>query len=291
MNKFTCKDCNREFDTYKGYQNHNSKTHKITGAETYVNVHFNGEWPVCECGCGQKLNFQLSKFGKYIVGHKTRVNGGFYSPLGAKRSGETRKKRFASGELIPYNRGKKYTEEEYKKLEAVWKSPERAKKISEKLTGKKKSPEHVAKIKADRQKYWGDQNNRDAQSERRMQYIIKHGLGHSSKLEDLFKEILNSLNIEFIHQFYAPDIKSLYDFKIKGKNILIEVDGDYWHCNPNIEKFKTPVHEWHYENIKRDEKKNKWAEENGYTLLRFWEHDIQNNRLEVIQTLIDLLSS
>lgn len=287
MNKFTCKDCNREFDTYKGYQNHNSKTHKITGAETYVNVHFNGVWPVCECGCGQKLNFQLSKFGKYIVGHKTRVNGGFYSPLGAKRSGETRKKRFASGELIPYNRGKKYTEEEYKKLEAVWKSPERAKKISEKLTGKKKSPEHVAKIKADRQKYWGDQNNRDAQRMRRVKHMSKMLIQKESKLEKEFKSLLNLIDVEYIFQYAVNGYN--YDFYIPSKNILIEVDGDWWHCNEALGF--TPIHECQKHTIEHDKVKNKVAEENGYTLLRFWEHDIQNNRLEVIQTLIDLLAS
>lgn len=55
MTKFICKDCNIEFKSYKGLQTHSSKVHNIPGVETYVNFHYNGEWPVCKCGCMEKL--------------------------------------------------------------------------------------------------------------------------------------------------------------------------------------------------------------------------------------------
>jgi len=238
----------------------------------------------------EKLNFQGGKFGKYIRGHKARVSGGFYSAEGLKKSAATRKDQFASGNRVQWNKGKKYTEEQLTAIQESAKKPERRKKISESLTGKKKSPEHIAKIKADRQKYWSEREHRLQQRERRMQYIIKHGLGYSSNLEKVFKEILDSLGIEYIEQFYAQEIKALYDFKIKSKKILIEVDGDYWHCNPNIEKFKTPTQQWHFDNLERDVIKNKWAEENGYILLRFWEQDIIHDRFTCVKKLMEILS-
>ena len=122
-----------------------------------------------------------------------------------------------------------------------------------------------------------------------MQYIINNGLGYTSKLEEEFELILKSLSIEYYTQFYVKEIKALYDFKIKCKNILIEVDGDYWHCNPNIEKFKEPKLQWHFDNLERDKIKNQWAAANGYQLHRFWENDIVNNRFEVVGKLMELL--
>jgi len=291
MTKFICKDCNIEYNSYKGLQCHNSKTHKIPGVQTYVNFYLNGEWPVCKCGCNEKLNFQGGKFGEFIRGHKARISGGFYTKEGLEKASAIRKEQFASGERIQWNKGKTYTEAQLAAIQESAKNPERRKKISNSLKGKKKSPEHVAKIKADRKKYWSDREHQLQQRERRMQYIIKNGLGYTSNLEKEFKKILDGLSIEYIEQFYVQEIKALYDFKIKGKNILIEVDGDYWHCNPNIEKFKTPTQQWHHDNLKRDAIKNKWAEDNGYTLLRFWENEILETRFQCIQKLMEIVTN
>ena len=92
MAKFNCNQCNRDFNTYKGFQSHRSKTHKISGAETYVDIHYNGEWPVCQCGCNERLNyFSTFGLGKYLKGHAAKINGGFYSKEGADKSAETRR--------------------------------------------------------------------------------------------------------------------------------------------------------------------------------------------------------
>ena len=179
---FKCNSCNIKFKSYKGLQTHNSKTHKLPGVETYINFHYNGQWPVCKCGCMEKLNFQGGKFGEYIRGHKARVSKGFYSKEGLEKSAETRREQFASGERVQWNKGKKYTEEQLIAIQETAKNPERRKKISESLTGKKKSPEHVAKIKADRQKYWSIQENRDAQRVRRSEYMSNYLIKNENKL-------------------------------------------------------------------------------------------------------------
>ena len=288
---YKCIDCNREFQTYKGLQGHNSLKHKIPGCDTFVNFYLEGVWPSCECGCKQKLNFIAGKFGKFILGHAARTNGGFYSKEGAINSGKTRKKKFKSGELTQWNKGKIYEGEELLQIQERAKNPIRCEKISKGLTGKPKSKEHIEKITADRKLYWSDRQHQLEQSERRMQYIINNGLGYTSKLEEEFELILKGLGIEYYTQFYVKEIKGLYDFKIKKKNILIEVDGDYWHCNPSLEKFKEPKLQWHFDNLVRDKVKNEWAEKNNYQLIRFWEHDINNNRIEVIQKLINLITT
>ena len=292
-NLFSCPSCNKEFTSWNGLAKHTSRNHNLSGKDLVMKYYKISEPPKCKCGCGTECTFDKghSKFREYTKGHLARTNGGFYSKKGGDKSAETRRSRFKSGDIIQWNKGKSYTPEQLKSFQEAAIKPERCKKISDGLKGKPKSPEHAAKMAKVVKEYWSKDENKDKQREVRMQYIINNGLGFSSKLEDIFKEILICLQIEYIPQFYVKDIKALYDFKIKGNNILIEVDGDYYHCNPNIDKFKEPKLAWHFENIIRDKTKNEWAEKNGYTLIRFWEDDIMNNRDKVIQRLLELKSN
>jgi len=282
---FKCNDCNIELKSYKGLQAHNSKTHKIQGVDTHVNFYYNGEWPLCKCGCNEKLNFQGGKFGEYIRGHKARISGGFYSKEGLEKSAVTRREQFTSGKRVQWNKGVSKTEVQMQACVKAAQNPERRKKISEKLTGKKKSPGHVAKIKADRKKYWRDQDNRNVQRIRRSNYMKTYLIKTESKLETEFKKILDMLDIKYEFQYTVCGYN--YDFYITNKNILIEVDGDWWHCNPDLEIH--PIHESQKHTVEHDLIKNKIASDNRYQLLRFWEHDIMTNRLQVVQRLIENL--
>jgi very-short-patch-repair endonuclease len=103
--------------------------------------------------------------------------------------------------------------------------------------------------------------------------------------EKIVADLLDKNNIPYYFQFYINDkdtIKS-YDFKIKGKPIIIEVDGDYWHGGPAYEK--------HFYNVeetkKNDEFKTFLAECNGYKVYRFWESDITKNP-EVVLNILDI---
>lgn len=295
MQTFKCHICQTEYDSYLGLSRHCRVTHGIDKDKLRVIVYNNGEEPLCKCGCGEVVgwNYKEEKFNDFKQGHYVRTTGGFYSPEGAKKSGETRKERFASGEIQQWNKGVSL-EESYGKERAeqikkgISSNKDRSSKISNSLSGKKKSAEHVKKITEDRQKYWSNEDNKLAQRDRRMQYIIKNGLQVRSKLEKTFMEILDTNGIEYYDQFYVAEIPALYDFKIKGKNILIEVDGDFWHCKPGT-KFEIPKYAAQISNMETDKIKNEWAKSNGYTLLRFWESDIQNNRLHVMKTLVENL--
>ncbi|MCK4359126.1 MAG: DUF559 domain-containing protein [Candidatus Cloacimonetes bacterium] len=104
--------------------------------------------------------------------------------------------------------------------------------------------------------------------------IIQHYQTHPGPFKDTkpelkMKEILDSLGILFEHQFRVRNC--LFDFYILNTNILIEVDGDYWHGNPA--KFSS-LNKMQKEMKQRDIKHNKIAFDNGFILLRFWENDI-----------------
>jgi very-short-patch-repair endonuclease len=113
-------------------------------------------------------------------------------------------------------------------------------------------------------------------SQTAIQRILKTDQNHTSKLEKTFANILDILDIEYKQFYYAKDIKAFYDFYLPDYNVIIEVDGDFWHCNPNS-KHNTPKYETQKRNLVKDAIKTQWALDNGYKLLRFWENDINNN--------------
>jgi very-short-patch-repair endonuclease len=73
-----------------------------------------------------------------------------------------------------------------------------------------------------------------------------------------------------------------FDFGIKSKKLLIEVDGDYWHGNPlyyNLDGSggKRMLNETQLKKMERDIEKTQWAESRGFTIIRIWEDEINNN--------------
>jgi very-short-patch-repair endonuclease len=288
-----CKVCGLEFETLDSLRRHNSQKHNINAEQTYVSYVLNGIEPTCKCGCGEKPKYLGidAGFRDYIRGHAARVNNNWgHNETALKKSHNTQKIMHANGKLKIWNKGLTIEDERVRdNIDKVMSNPERSKNISKKLKDIPKSEKHKENIKIAANIRWSDENEREKQSHRRMEYIIKNGFQVKSKLEDVIKNVLiiNFLMVEekdFYPQYYVREIKSLYDFKISGKKLLIEVDGDFWHCNPNS-NFAEPKYASQISNLKQDEIKNKWCIDNGYKLLRFWETDIKNNLDDIIEIL------
>lgn len=105
-----------------------------------------------------------------------------------------------------------------------------------------------------------------------------------NKLEKFVSYILDQNNIEYNTQFFLKTKDGLcksYDFKIKDKNILIEIDGDYWHGNSKLEK-----HFYKVKEVKENDKiKDKLAFDLGFKLIRIWESDIYNKPELIIERI------
>jgi len=109
----------------------------------------------------------------------------------------------------------------------------------------------------------------------------------TSKLEKRFEnDFLKKLGVKYERQFYAPDIKRYYDFYLPEKNVIIEVDGTYYHSFGLVYEQMSPMQK---RNHRVDEIKNEWAAMHGYALLRIWEHDINNNPVKVMEMLKEFL--
>ena len=92
--------------------------------------------------------------------------------------------------------------------------------------------------------------------------------------------VVEDVDFKFQHQISS----AIFDFYFFNYNIVIEVDGDFYHCNPNT-KHNIPTYPIQLKTVANDFRKNKIAENKQIRLLRFWETDINLNREEVIKTL------
>lgn len=110
------------------------------------------------------------------------------------------------------------------------------------------------------------------------------GGSKNTKIELKVKKILNDNSIKYIHQF--DRISGMYnDFYLPEYNLIIEVDGDYWHANPNKyeanQLIKYPGNRllkakdvW-----EKDKKRDEVIKENGYFVSRIFESDITEKRI------------
>lgn len=281
-----CKECEREFDSLDSLRRHRSQKHGVNAEQTYIDYVLDGVEPKCKCGCGEKPNFlSLEKgFVEYILGHASRVNNNWgHNPEAIKKSHETQKKMHESGELTIWNKG--LTKNDDVRIKnygiKIGDNIERADKISLANLGVKKSEPHKEKLKETAQIRWADINEREKQRFRRLDYFKNRQFNKKTILEAYFESLLTKLGVEFETQH--PVNGYLFDIYIENKNLLIEVDGDWYHCNPKIHPEAKSVIQKQV--VSNDIRKNKVASDNNFKLLRFWESDINNDVDSVILRL------
>lgn len=131
----------------------------------------------------------------------------------------------------------------------------------------------IIKIKTEAsRKYWDDLSDED-----RISRIQKYST-YSSKLESRISEILINNNISYTSQFFIN--KNSYDFRFSNTKIILEIQGDFWHGNPNKYKDGTLLNMPGKGKIsvndlwKKDEEKRKNALKQGYIVEYLWESDM-----------------
>ena len=84
------------------------------------------------------------------------------------------------------------------------------------------------------------------------------------------------------------------DFIFKKHKIAVFIDGCFWHKCPehyvepkSNESFWLPKID---KNVQRDEKVNKKLKDEGWKVIRFWEHEINNNLEYCAKKLITILN-
>jgi len=103
-----------------------------------------------------------------------------------------------------------------------------------------------------------------------------------TKPELEFKKLLEENSINFVFQKgvqWKRGWKKWYDFYIPEHNVLIEIDGVYWH-GKNIHTKDLNKQQWNTR--KNDRLKNYLAKIKGYKLFRIWSDEIQNFSIKQI---------
>jgi len=98
--------------------------------------------------------------------------------------------------------------------------------------------------------------------------------------ERAFQTILKKNKIVYQAQFIL--MNKIFDYYLPDTKTLVEIDGDYWHGNPEVyEEFSG-----YQKHIKRnDVMKKNIALGMGYKHLQFWEKDLKENKQSVIDKL------
>ncbi|MEO0128601.1 MAG: very short patch repair endonuclease [candidate division WOR-3 bacterium] len=112
--------------------------------------------------------------------------------------------------------------------------------------------------------------------------------GKNTKPEVLLRRLLYSKGIRGYRIHYKLSGKP--DVVFTKKKIAIFIDGCFWHKCPVC--FITPETRTEFwmkkieDNVKRDKTVNKKLEKEGWTVLRFWEHEIKKSPGSVVSKII-----
>lgn len=106
-----------------------------------------------------------------------------------------------------------------------------------------------------------------------------------TNIEIILFNILSNLNIKFERHKAIKRICQADAF-IKP-NIVLFADGDFWHCNPRF--YKEPKSIVQIKNLERDKKADSNLIKEGYIVKRFWEHNLINNKEDIIKTIKNLV--
>ena len=166
---------------------------------------------------------------------------------------------------------------EYKKLlsdimKVYSKTPEAAFRLKNKPV--------TARMKLSNFQRWVETYGEDEAIKRQLDWQSKNILPNKSKdtkCELTVAHMLSLNGIIFIKQFHVP--RFYCDFYLPDYNLIIEVDGDYWHANPSkysANDFIGPKKLFAHQIWARDLYKKQKLEELGYQVMSIWESDLKN---------------
>jgi len=264
-----CKNCQEKIHS-KVFSQHLKVYHNIE-FRTYVKDNLNDfkKFGWCNCViCGNVTKKQgdkqettcsekcLSEYRKTLVGEKSARYGALLSDKTKEKISVSQIKRFINPENHPFY-GKHHKQESKEKISHTRIELGLSKGKNNPMYGKTHTPEAIAKIF----------------SHRKM-----------NKLEALVAEQFDKAFIPYHFQYFINEngVCKSYDFKIDGKPLIIEVDGDFWHGNPN---HPNPYNK--SDTVRENDRvKDELAKKRGFQVIRLWESDIKKDPSIVLKYVL-----
>ena len=215
----------------------------------------------------------------YIKANETKVKNGTN-----KHSENTKLKMSKSRKAFYENGGKTwhdgrtnvYSEESLEKMSKI----KRGRIVTD--VTKKKQSEYRKTLIGEKNSRYGQKHSNESKAKMSKTHCENIINGKYKKFKDTkgelqLKEYLKNLNIDYCHQYRIYDAENkksrLFDFYLPKFNILIEVDGTYYHCKPGRYP-NGPINIIQKEKIEIDKQKNKLAKRLNYKLVRVWDDEI-----------------
>jgi DNA mismatch endonuclease, patch repair protein len=115
-----------------------------------------------------------------------------------------------------------------------------------------------------------------------------------TKPEQLFRKQLWANGIRY--RINSKKLPGRPDIIINKKNLIIFIDGEFWHgykWKEKKEKIKANRSYWIPKierNMQRDKENNRALKKMGFTVVRFWEHQIKKDMANCIDKILVLIS-
>jgi hypothetical protein len=253
-----CAWCECNFETYNANR-------KYCHYDCFVESRKHGEYRKCET-CDEEFYVQKNQIesgnGRYCsrVCFSEAIKQGKYPNLGADRGGEYRNCLICSAEfyLSPSRIESGYG---YYCSRECAHAGQRRGDIFECLVCGNEFYLPPSKI-AEERKYCSRSCYMKDENKKRWESGTYDGVFQSpTSIEIATAEALTGFELIYKQEYRPDDYSRPFDFLV-GENLLIEVQGDYWHNRPGARE--------------RDAEKAQWAQENGYQLVEFWEYEIHD---------------
>lgn len=111
-------------------------------------------------------------------------------------------------------------------------------------------------------------------------HLIAHPAQSPTRLEIGGMALLDELGVTYLPQVVIGRYR--VDVFIPSHRTVVQFDGDYWHGYPAMFPAPNAVQR---QNISRDRAHDRYMEEQGFPVIRIWEHDFTHNRSAVIDRL------
>ncbi|HBR21063.1 MAG TPA: very short patch repair endonuclease [Nitrospiraceae bacterium] len=132
----------------------------------------------------------------------------------------------------------------------------------------------------------------DVLTKKQRSYNMSRIKGRDTKPEIRFRKLLFKKGLRGYRLHYR--LLGKPDIVFPNRKIIIFIDGCFWHkCPMCFIKPETRTEFWMKKinsNVKRDRKVNKILTNEGWTVLRFWEHDIKQEPERIISELLALFA-
>jgi very-short-patch-repair endonuclease len=275
-NILICKHCSKPLDI-KQFGNHVLKIHNIPYKD-YVKTNFEEfirfGWNKCPI-CNSPIKGKACP-GKCLIEYYSNSRKGIlHGPMSdetKKKLSEDRKQKYINGWTPRV--GKHHSEESKQKMSVSHEGHEGLKGELNPAC-RKEVREKISKTRIERGLSKGENNPMFGKTHtpEAIRKIFSHR--PMNKLEQKVADELRRNNIDYTFQFFINDgeICKSYDFKIKDKPVIIEVDGDFWHGNPDVKNHFDKVDDVKENDLVKEE----LAKKRGYSVIRLWESDINKD--------------